>query len=223
MQRRNKRKTIMHKDILIATNNKGKVERYTKLVKSTGLDITFHTPESLGIDVGEVIENGATLLENALIKARAYEGKVAMPILANDTGFYVEGEGFVATPKRAALEGDEEGNLSEEEVSARLLAFWQGVATKHGGRVDAAWPEAFVLIDTDGTVHTAESKREVVLTDTVFGTPHMHMPVRALYISKITNKPAILHTEEEEMLEMKPVADALHSLLKWLAKSGTKA
>ncbi len=203
----------MSKDILIATNNKGKVERYTRLIKQTGLDIVIHTPESLGVDVGEIIESGATLAENALIKAKAYVGKVDMPILANDTGFYVEGEGFVATPKRTALQGDNEADLSEEEVSKRLLQFWQNIATKHGGKVDAAWPEVFVLIDTDGTIHTAESRREVILTNTVFGTPHLHMPVRALYISKETNKPAVLHTKEDEIVEMKPVIDALKTLL----------
>ena len=203
----------MSRDILLATNNKGKLERYTKLIESTGLDITLHTPESLGIDVGEILETGTTLLENALLKAKAYQGKVDMPILANDTGFYVEGEGFVVAPKRTALQGDDEVALSEEEVSKRLLTFWQNIATKHGGKVDAAWPEVFVLLDTEGTVSTVESRREVILTNTIFGTPHLQMPVRALYISKSTGKPAVLHTKEEEIIEMKPIIDALESLL----------
>jgi len=54
----------------------------------------------------------------------------------------------------------------------------------------------------------------VILTDREFGKAHLQMPVRALYISKTTNKPAIQHTKEEEILEMKPVIDALIKILK---------
>jgi hypothetical protein len=39
------------------------------------------------------------------------------------------------------------------------------------------------------------------------------MPVRALYYSKTTNKPAIQHTAEEEILEMEPVINALANVL----------
>lgn len=204
----------MIKEILLATNNEGKIERFKHLIKDAGLDVQIHTPRSLGLEVEDMEENGATLTENAKIKAMAYFGKINLPILANDTGFYVEGEGLVSTPKRSALEGLDHKNLTQEEVADRLLEFWKGVATKHGGRVDAAWVESFVLVDTDGSVRVAESKREVILTNNVFGKSHLHLPVRALYISKTTNKPSILHTEEEERLELKPVTDALCKLLK---------
>jgi len=69
------------------------------------------------------------------------------------------------------------------------------------------------LIDPSGTIHEAESRREVILTDQEFGEGHIQMPVRALYISKTTNKPAIQHSKEEELLELKPVTDALLDVL----------
>jgi len=154
------------------------------------------------------------LAENAEIKARAYFGKVPLPILANDTGFWSKEEGFIQEPKRIALVGKDETNLTKEEISEALLKFWKGIATKHGGRVDAAWIEAFVLLDTLGTLHTAESRREVILTDQEFGNSHIQMPIRALYISKATNKPAVQHSLEEELIEMKPLTDALAQVLK---------
>ncbi len=201
------------KKIFLATNNEGKVERFRKLLAATGVAVKLHTPRDLGIEMIDVVENGKTLAENAEIKARAYFGEVSFSILANDTGFWVEGEGLVHTPKRTALGEKAEVGLTQEEIAEHLVAFWKGIAKKHGGKVDAAWIEEFVLLDPDGTLHTAESKREVVLTDTEFGEAHIQMPVRALYISKTTNKPAILHTDEEELLEMQPVTDALRKLL----------
>lgn len=203
----------MKKKIFLATRNEGKIERFKNLIRHTGFDAEIFTPLDLKIEDIEVEENGKTLAENAKIKARAYFGKVDMPILANDTGFFVEGEGLVDAPKRIALAGKNEQTLTKEEIGKALLEFWREIAKKHGGKVDAAWIEAFILLDPDGTLHTANSKREVILTDQEFGEAHIQMPVRALYISKATNKPAVQHTREEEQLEMKPIIDALSRLL----------
>lgn len=199
--------------IFLATNNGGKIERFKKLLKLVNKDIKVFTPRDLNIPVIGIIENGKTLEENARLKANAYLGKVDMLILANDTGFYVEGDGFVDAPKRKALGDADENTLSKDEVSKKLLDFWKGVATRHGGKVDAAWVEAFVAVYPNGEIKKAESRREIVLTDQEFGVSHRQLPVRALYYSKTTNKPAIQHSKEEEILEMKPVIDALTKVL----------
>jgi hypothetical protein len=201
------------KRILLATNNEAKVERFKKLLNQAGADIELSTPQELGIEVLSIEETGETLDENAEIKARAYLGKTNLPILSNDTGFYVEGEGLINAPKRAALGGISEQGMTKEEIANQLLSFWKNVAKKHGGKVDAAWLEAFVLLNPDGSVKRSGSRREVILTDQEFGKAHIQMPVRALYISKITSKPSIQHTYEEHVLEMKPVTDALREVL----------
>lgn len=201
-------------NILLATNNQGKVERFRNLITHTGLDITIQTPKDLGIDVIDVEENAKTLADNAELKARAYFGKVDMPILANDTGFYVEGEGLVDAPKRAALQGANENELTTEQISEKLSTFWKGIATKYGGEVDAAWVEAFVVLYPDGTLRKSDSRREIVLTNREFGKPHIQMPVRALYYSKVTGKPSLQHSPEEELIELRPIIDALREVLK---------
>ncbi|MFA6251382.1 MAG: non-canonical purine NTP pyrophosphatase [Candidatus Paceibacterota bacterium] len=200
--------------ILLATNNKAKIERFKRLIKVIDSNIELLSPSELGIEIINIEENGNTLMENAELKARAYLGKVDFPILSNDTGFYVEGEGFIDAPKRKALEGLDENNLSEEEISKKLLNFWKDIASKYGGKVDAAWVEAFILLLPNGEVKKSESRREVILTNQEFGTPHINFPVRALYYSKITNKPAVLHTEEDEIVELKPAIDAISKILK---------
>lgn len=197
--------------VLVATNNPAKVKRYRELLRET--DVELLTPADLGISAADVVEDGAGLRENAEKKARAYEGLTDLPILANDTGFYVEGEGFVDAPKRHALGEKDEHELTQEEIAAEVLAFWKGVAARHGGKVDAAWPEVFVLVMPDGSVKVAESRREILLTDQEFAEPHPNFPLRSLYLSKSSGKPAVLHTREEEDAELAPVREALVSLL----------
>jgi hypothetical protein len=203
----------MKRKILLGTHNEGKIERFRNLLSHTELDVEIHTPKEFGLENIDPEEIGQTLAENAVIKARAYFGKVDMPILANDTGFWVEGEGLVDAPKRKVLGEINEKQLTKEEIAKALLEFWRGIAKKYGGKVDAVWIETFALLDPDGMMHTAESRREVILTDQIFGEAHIQMPIRALYISKATNKPAIHHTAKEEIFELQPVTDALSKVL----------
>jgi len=203
----------MKRKVFLATNNHGKIERFKNLLKQVAPELEILTCEDLGIEPVDVIENGKTLKENAILKAEAYLGKVDMPILSNDTGFYVEGDGFVEAPKRMALGDSDENQMTKDQIAEKLLEFWKGVATKHGGKVDAAWFESFVLVEPDGRIHASNSRREVTLTNQEFGKPHIQMPIRSLYLSKTSNKPAVQHTEEEEILEMQPVINALKEVL----------
>ncbi len=104
--------------IFLATGNDGKAQRFKKLLGWAGLDIEVYTPRDFGLENIDPVENGKTLAENAITKARAYLGKVDMPIRANDTGFWVEGDGLVNAPKRAAL-----GKKDEKITST--LSTWQ--------------------------------------------------------------------------------------------------
>ena len=200
--------------ILLATNNKEKIERFKKFINHIDSSFEVFPPLELGIEVIDIEENGKTLMENALLKAQAYLGKIDMPILSNDTGFYVEGEGFFDAPKRKALEGVDKNKLSESEISNQILNYWKDIAKKHGGKVGAAWVESFILLYPSGKSKQVESRREIILTDQEFGEAHLDMPVRALYYCKLTGKPAVLHTKEDEIIEMKPVIDAIRKLIK---------
>jgi len=203
----------MKKEIFLATHNEAKIHRFKNLLTQTGFNLSIYVPQDFGLEHIEVEENGKTLAENSEIKARAYFGKVNIPILANDTGFWVQGEGLIDAPKRTALGETVKENLTKKEIAKTLLDFWKNIATKHGGKVDAAWVEVFTLLFPDGTMRKEESKREIILTNQVFGESHIQFPMRALYISKTTNKPSVLHTKEEEILELKPITDALFRIL----------
>ncbi|MDK1030314.1 MAG: RdgB/HAM1 family non-canonical purine NTP pyrophosphatase [Anaerolineae bacterium] len=73
--------------LIIATNNKGKVEEIQSLLQ--GLDIALLVPADLGLNI-EVIENGTTYAENAMKKAQTLSQASGLTSLADDSGLEVD-------------------------------------------------------------------------------------------------------------------------------------
>ena len=73
--------------LLIGTNNRGKVEEYSRLLNN--LPIVFTTPQQERI-TGDPNEVGTSFSENALIKAQYYASKTGLPTLADDSGLEVD-------------------------------------------------------------------------------------------------------------------------------------
>ena len=75
------------KKLLIATNNKGKVEEIQELLKD--LDIELVTPADIGLKL-DVVEDGKTYAENAGKKAVAFAHASQLISLADDSGLEVD-------------------------------------------------------------------------------------------------------------------------------------
>jgi XTP/dITP diphosphohydrolase len=73
--------------LLIATNNKGKIEEIQNLLKGT--DIELVTPAQIGIEL-DVTEDGLTYAENASKKAIAFAQASNLVSLADDSGLEVD-------------------------------------------------------------------------------------------------------------------------------------
>lgn len=73
-------------DLVVATRNKGKLGEYEHIL--AGLPLTLRSLSDLGID-HDVEETGATFVENALLKARAYGELAGLAVLADDSGLEV--------------------------------------------------------------------------------------------------------------------------------------
>ncbi len=73
--------------LLIATQNKHKVEELTRLMQAYAIEVVslLEYPE-----IGEIIEDGDTLEANALIKAKAGFAHCGIPTIADDTGLAVD-------------------------------------------------------------------------------------------------------------------------------------
>jgi XTP/dITP diphosphohydrolase len=76
----------MNRDLLIATNNAGKVRELHELF--SGMPIKLR---SLGDFPGitEIDETGSTFLENAMLKAKGYAAQTGLMALADDSGLEV--------------------------------------------------------------------------------------------------------------------------------------
>lgn len=73
--------------LLIATNNKGKANEYRQLL--AGIEFDLVVPSEVGIGL-EVEETGATMEENALLKATTYARESGLLTLADDSGLEVD-------------------------------------------------------------------------------------------------------------------------------------
>ncbi len=73
--------------LLIATNNPGKIKELHELLDDTGIDLV--TPAQINLDL-DVIEDGLTYAENATKKAIAFAKQSGLISLADDSGLEVD-------------------------------------------------------------------------------------------------------------------------------------
>lgn len=101
------------KQILVATNNRGKLNEFIEMFKKQE-NINLNTFSDIGVDI-DVLEDGETFEENAIKKAReSFEViNAKMPVIAEDSGLLVDAlNGAPGVYSKRYYEGktDEEGN-----------------------------------------------------------------------------------------------------------------
>jgi hypothetical protein len=197
--------------VLIATTNEAKVERYKFLFAHIGNQGL--SPMDLGLTSIDV-EEGTDIEENARIKAGPYLGQTDLPILSNDVALYLDGVALdPALTKRNALEGMDESQLTQIEIRDAIIAFYKRLVQENGGPIPGVWRDVYVLTLPDGTQHREISERHILLTDKVVGEVHPYFPMRSMYINVPTGKYAAQQSEEEHLKDMQPIIDALQRLM----------
>lgn len=73
--------------ILIASANNHKVEEIKSILSEKNIDVVSHNDFP---PIPDVAETGVTLEENAHIKALAYHKETGLPVIADDTGLFVD-------------------------------------------------------------------------------------------------------------------------------------
>lgn len=106
---------MSHK-LLLATNNRGKVNEYRSLLSD--LPVELVTPVELGITT-EVEETGENLAENARLKAAILAAESQLLALADDSGLEVDALGGEPGVLSARYAGE---NASDEDRVNYLLA-----------------------------------------------------------------------------------------------------
>jgi XTP/dITP diphosphohydrolase len=143
-------------DIVLATRNKHKVEELSAMLRD--LPVRILSLDDLS-DMPIVVEDGATLEENAVKKAVSASSASGLAAIADDTGLEVEALGGapgVRSARYAGADGDTEAN------NRRLLDELCGVSPDER---KAVFRCVIALSDTRGGVWTAEGlTRGTILT-----------------------------------------------------------
>lgn len=140
------------KKLLYATGNSYKIQSMEERLK--GLDIEIVTPKDLNINV-EVEENGKTVIENALLKAKAYYDIAKIPTIAGDSALYVK-------------EFEEQPGLYVHRINGKdltpeeTLDYYVQSLKKVGGQSEAYYYTGLVIIN-GGQVYTKEIKEDTFL------------------------------------------------------------
>ena len=118
--------------LIIASNNKGKIKEFKKLLEPMGYEVFSQREADINI---EVEENGTTFEENAAIKARAIFKLTGCATLADDSGISVDaldGAPGVYSARYGTEDLDDEGrtalllkemqNVPDDKRTARYVA-----------------------------------------------------------------------------------------------------
>ena len=116
-------------NLIFGTTNKRKVEDLQNMINEMNLDIKVLSMEDIGWDRGEIDENGSTIEENSLIKAKAIlsfceENNIEYPIMTDDAGLFVDvlnGEPGIYTARYADDEIALNPELPKYQCVVKLL------------------------------------------------------------------------------------------------------
>ena len=115
--------------IIFGTTNSRKIEDIYDVINANNFIIEVLTLNDIGWDLGEIEENGSTLNENSLIKAKSIYDfckikNINLPILADDAGLFVEslnGEPGIYTARYADDEFKKNKSLPKHQCVIKLL------------------------------------------------------------------------------------------------------
>ena len=131
--------------LVLATHNPDKQTEMNAVLSDLGLDV-------IGLDqypeIDDIPENGTTLLENALIKARAVHLKTGFPALADDTGLEVDALHGAPGVYSARFAGED---ATYQDNVKKLLSIMAGVSRQNR---TARFRTVVALIDSDTELWT---------------------------------------------------------------------
>src|SRR5437867_5247188 len=142
--------------LLIATNNKGKVDELRDLLKDIGIDLL--TPAQINLQL-DVAEDGKTYAENATKKAIAFAQASGLISLADDSGIEVDALDGAPGLYSARWGGD---GLDDAARNALLLARLRDVPTP---RRTARYRCVIAVVDPDRRERVVEGTCEGVIAE----------------------------------------------------------
>lgn len=102
-------------DLILATRNQGKIDEMRPMLA----DVGFNLVNQSDTNIPSPVEDGATFVENALIKARAVTTATGLPSIADDSGLVVSALGGAPGIFSARYAGEE---ATDTDNNALLLS-----------------------------------------------------------------------------------------------------
>jgi len=146
----------MEKRLLLATNNKDKIFEISKILE--GVDIEILSAGDFD-DFPDVEETGATLVENATLKAESVYRRYGIPCVADDTGLEVNYLGGAPGVISARFAGE---GCSYDDNNAKLLKLLEGVPSEKRG---ARFKTVISFADFEGKIHAVEGILEGIIAE----------------------------------------------------------
>lgn len=134
--------------LLFATGNDMKKTLMQERLKELN-NIEIVTPKTLGINI-DVLEDGLTPEENAMKKAKAYYDATHMPVIAEDSGLYIDKFLECEQPGLFVKRVNGQEGLSDDVI----LKYYLDKLNNYGGESEACYHTGVCLIDADGNIYT---------------------------------------------------------------------
>ncbi|MBQ4633903.1 MAG: hypothetical protein IJB71_00975 [Bacilli bacterium] len=136
------------KKVVFATGNPSKVKRFSKGLLKNNIELL--SLKDLNIDL-DVLENGASAIDNALIKARACFEQTKLPSIGMDDTLYLEN---VPTTKQPGLfvRRVNGKTLNDEEMIEHYINLVKEYG--HEGKLNCKWVYGLAVIDEFGKEST---------------------------------------------------------------------
>ena len=180
------------KEVLFATNNLSKVSRYKDKLLDRGIVIKSLKDIDVKVDVDE---NGSTAIENAIIKAKAYNEATDLPTMATDDTMFIEG-----------IPDDKQPGIYVRRVNGKrlnddeMIEYYTDLVKQYGkdGKLNTKWILGMVIIK-EGKIYThEETTSEFYLLDTPAKDRREGYPLSSILFNKKANKYDIYLTKEDQ-------------------------
>lgn len=200
--------------VVLATGNEDKVREITDILAPHGFEVISlrEFPE-----IGEIIEDGATFRENAMIKATAVSRYTGLLALADDSGLEVDaldGAPGIYSSRFAGKEKDDQAN------NRKLLDLLSGIPLE---RRTARFQCVVAIAEPDGWVHIAEGFCEGIIVEEPRGQggfgydPLFYVPAYERTFAELD--PAIKNRISHRAKALEGAVDILSDLKKMVARS----
>ena len=192
------------KQVLFATGNAAKVKRFEKGLEKKEIQIITLNDINKKL---EIVENGKSAIENALIKARAYAKIMNIPVFAMDDNLYLENVPEELQPGMYVRRVNGK-RLSDEE----MIEYYTKLAKDYGtdGKLTCRWVYGMAVINNGKESTYTWSKNDFYMVDKPSNKIDPGYPLNTIsiniqlnkYFTDITDEDkAKLHEDESDVIE----------------------